>query len=183
MKNTVSLFSFLLCAVLMLKFGFLFGGIASLVTIVAAVLLVNRIEYVMTLNEYAKEYENIYVISNHPKTNEAVVLPEDLDELAVQSSFKDVFNTIDEQRYWLTEAQNPFFVDEKLKEEQKLQIVPIIYKDGQFVNETWSEFRSRVISEIKEDRAKRHAMLKATDDVWYQKHSNNQSGIAWNKKM
>ena len=179
MKFFITLLSVFITFFLIFNFGFAFGGIASLIIIGISIMLNDRIEYIQTLNEYSEIYENIYVVSNHPETNEVIQLPKRLEALIVASSYKNVHQCINIEKKWLESAKNPFFVDPNLTDEQRIRVIPIIYQDGQYINENWKQFKKRVVFEIKEDREKRHEMLKRTNEKWYHQHSNHQIGVSW----
>lgn len=180
MKRIIFIF-FISCFFLVWFLGFLIGGIGSIMVLVISIIVNSRIEKILLLNEYANEYENIYVVSNHPRYETQIKLPNEIEDFVVRCSYEDVIKTIHIQKELLREANNRLFCDPNLKEDQRLKVIPIIFQDGEFVNESWKQFKKRVIFEIKEDRSIRHAMLKATDPIWYNKHGNNQSGIIWSK--
>lgn len=182
MKKMI-LFCFAMLAVFLIaNLGFAMGCLASLLSALVVFLIWHRIDYIQTIAHYAKQYENIYVVSNHPDTDDEVFIQE-VDHLIVNASYTDVMREVKDQERWLSESKNAFFCDPALKDHQRLQVIPIIYQDGQFVNESFKQFRKRVIEEIKKDRAERHAMLKKTDAAWYHKYSNNQRSVEWTKSV
>ncbi len=180
LRNFTIISTIILFVVLIAKFGLAMGGILFLFSMLVVVLIYYRVDYVMTISHYGQLYENIYVVSNHPNTDDSIDLPE-LNELIVCCKYHDVMTIVDEQKKWLTESKNPFFVDPALTDRQRLQVIPIIYQDGKYVNESWRKFAKRVKAEIQEDRANRHEMLKKTNNDWYMKYSNHQKNVNWGK--
>ena len=159
---------------LIYKFGLAVGGISFCLCMLIIFLLYHTIDHIMTIHDYAKQYENIYVVSNHPKLKTELFI-EDLDEFIINVPYKEVLESVEDQKKILVKAKNELFNNDNLK------VIPIIYQDGQFVNETWKQFKKRVSSEIKEDRAKRHKRMKQTDNIWYMQYSNYQNGVSWKK--
>lgn len=169
---------------LLTKFGVVVGGGMVLVCGFVANRIFARMDYSRTIDRYKTRYEDIFVISRHPYTNEEFNLwGDEFDDLVVWADFEDVMSEVSEQEDWLREADNPFFVDDQLNQDQKIKVHAIIYQDGEFVNEKWNkEFRKRARKEIATRRAKRHAILKKADPVWYHQFSNRQRGLAWSKQ-
>lgn len=57
--------------------------------------------------------------------------------------------------------------------------VMFYYQDGEFVNEDIEAYKTRVIEEIQEDRAMRHASFSAIDRSQYLKEQMNERVIDW----
>ena len=144
-------------------------------------LVVERLTYLHNVDRYGKMYENIYIVSNHPESEEEVFI-EAFDQFIVNAPYRHVKKAGEEEKRWLTESKNTCFCDPGLLDHQRLQIIPIIFQDGIHVNENFKEFKKRVKAEIKVDRADRHALLKNTDPIWYDQFSNLQEEISWFKK-
>lgn len=157
--------------------GLAFGGIAALMSFGLFYLSRERMEYYSKMNEYVNRHENIYVVSCHPESDDPVLLPEAISSLAIHCSFFEVVNTVRNCEEWLRRSNNRFYCDEDLQEFQKLKVLWFIYQDGENINETWKEFKKRVIKGIKEDRAMRHKDLKEAKFDWYQKNGNFQNGV------
>jgi hypothetical protein len=79
--------------------AFLVSGI-----VVAAVW--HKVERLLLLREYANEIENIYVVSNHPTSNEEVE-----HERLIQVKFSEVLIEVEEQKKLLKESENELFAD------------------------------------------------------------------------
>jgi len=171
-----------LCISLIYKLGLAFGGMAFCLSVVVGWLVWDRVLLLRKVKRYSDMYENIYVVSNHPETGELVDIGK-FREMIVNSEYDRVLVNVGKEERWLRRVKNEFFVDEALNDNQRLKVIPIIYQDGEFVNETFKEFRKRVIMEIKEDRRKRHAFLKKMDQGWYMKYGNKQREVIWKRKM
>ena len=183
MKPFFTLLSIAFLVYFFTAFEFYDAILATLASGVLMYLLENRVTYYLTLLQYADRYENIYIISNHPKIKGHKHSEEEVDfkgipfELIVCVEHRLVINEIAYQTRLLVESKNTHFNDPDLTEEQRLQIKPIIFQDAEFINETWKQFQKRVKHEIHADRLQRHAMLKQSSPIWYHKHANFQHGI------
>lgn len=155
------------------------GAISFTVIAVLVLILRRRVIYLMTLSEYRKRIENIYVVSRHPSTGEWLEFGSDLDNLITWVKYPHVVEQAEKQKEWLALAGNEHFTDEVLSEGQRLQVRTIIYQDGKHVNETWEQFGKRVKAEVQADRQERHSVLKDADSSWYDKYGNHQNGIDW----
>lgn len=186
MKYLFILLSMIFLAYFFTEFEFRDAMIATLVSGVLMHLVNDRVKYYFRMKKYAEMYENIYVVSCHPrdqsKHSEQEVDLEGLNELIVCVPYSDVMKEIQVQAALLRESKNQHFNDPELTDNERLQIVPIIFRDAEAINETWKQFKKRVKQEIEEDRAERHAILKNTDSDWYHKYANYQRGISWNRK-
>ncbi len=180
MKKLLFLILLFLCIGILLKFGVVVGGFIILISGFVAKAVFDKIDYSRTIDEYKTKYEDIFVISRHPDTDNEFKLPTGFDQFVVWADFEDVMEEVKDQKEWLREAGNMFFVDPGLKEHEKIQVHAIIFQDGEFVNEDWSEeFPERAIIEIKNKRVIRHGLLREANLDWYNKHSNRQRGVAW----
>ena len=160
--------------------GLAFGGIAAVMSFGLFFLAGERLEYYQTRNEYVNRHENVYVISRSPETEERISLPNSISSLVVHCSFFEVINTVEKCKEWLRVSNNRFYCDADLQDFEKLKVLWFIFQDGENINETWKEFRKRVIEGIKEDRQMRHKVLKKARPDWYQKYGNFQKGIVLN---
>ena len=177
-----SLLALLLVIYLIHSFGFLGGLISTLLTGVAVYLVYNRIVFLQELNRYANMYEDVFVVSCHPRSGEIPEIEvEELEEFIVFCDYQDVIQTVEEEKYWLRKSGNMFF-DQSLSVNQQLLVIPIIFQDGKHIAETWSDFPERVVKEIQTRRVLRHDMLKRADPDWYNKFGNLQRGVNWQKK-
>lgn len=181
MKHIILTCFAILAIFLVARLGFAIGSLALLLSSVVVYLVWHRINYIQTIAYYAKQYENIYIISNHPDSDDKV-FDEEAGYIVVCVAYSEVMREVSNQEKLLTESRNQFFCDSGLKDHQRIRVVPIIFQDGQFINETWKEFKKRAIAEIQEDRSSRHAMLKNADSAWYHKYGNNQRHVEWVKK-
>ena len=174
MKNTIFVFYAMLFMILFNLFETPVAIAACLCSGIAISLLWNKIDKFFLLREYANEIENIYVVSNDPETNEEV-FHESLNQFIVNVKFSKVMIEVQNQKDLLQESGNEIFAD------GQLEVKPFIFQNGEFINETFEEFQLRVIETIKEDRKKRHLTLKNVNEDWYQKFSNYQEGIDFEK--
>lgn len=182
MKKTAIIITLFFAFLLIIEMGFVFGSMLSIFISLLVYLVYARISHILTVNEFSKKYEDIYVVSCNPNTGEELALPNDIVDLVVFVPYEEVINEVNNQKDLLLESSNTFYCDPKLTEEQKIKVIPIIFKDGKNVNEKWkNQFKKRVIIEIEESRANRHEMLKQADPNWYHKNSNSQNGVVWQK--
>ena len=183
MKNAFFLIIALSAMAIVYRFGVLGGGTVVMVCAFLGRAVVDRIEYSRNIDRYRIMYDDIIVISRNPEDDEELDLPKELLSVVVWADYEDVTKEVNNQKKWLREAGNNFFVDESLKEHEKIQVHKLIFQDGEFINETWSEeFRERAIAFIKNKRAIRHGLLKETDPVYYDMVGNRQKGVAWSPK-
>jgi hypothetical protein len=70
------------------------------------------------------------------------------------------------------------WINDNLTKNQRLQVVPIIFMDGEFVCETWQEFEVRAIDTIRQRMTARHRYLRAKRPEWYHRYSNTQKGLS-----
>lgn len=174
MKNIIFFFYVMLFMILFNMFETPIAITACLFSALAISFLWHKIDRFFLLREYSNEIENIYVVSNDPETNEEV-FHESLCQFIVNVKFSQVILEVQNQNDLLQESGNEIFAD------GQLEVKPFIFRDGEFINETFEEFELRVIESIKEDRKKRHLTLKNVNDNWYQKFSNYQEGIDYQK--
>lgn len=168
-----------LCVGVLYKFGFIFGGGLLIFSAFLIKEVIARIEYARTIDYYKTMYEDIFVISRHPETNEELSLP-GLDHVVVWADYEEVKEEVKNQKEWLRVAKNTFVIDPTLEECERIQIHSIIYQDGEFVNEDWQEeFLERAKMDIKNKRVIRHGLLKTTNPIWYDEVSNRQRGVVW----
>lgn len=181
MKKFVTAVTVIFGLLLIWKLGLAFGGLALVLTVLLGMVVKHRYDYVGRLKAYAERYENVYVVSRHPDTEEEIPL-KGLDSLIVWANYDRVMLAVAEEEAWLTRAGNSFFTDPNLKQENRLKVIPIIFQDGAFVNENWKGFRHRVRETIEADRVVVHSTLKEASPGWYMKFSNGQTDFQWERK-
>lgn len=136
----------------------------------------DRIEEGRLLRYYEGRFENVYVVSRHPRTGEEFTLGEDLDPLVVWADHSEVFATVKEEEEWLDRSGNDW------KAKGEIKVLPFIFQDAEAINENWvSEFPARVIDAIRNDRAKHHRRIKKSAPDWYNQHGNGQRGVIWER--
>lgn len=175
-------FVFILGLIIYCQFEKVFAVYAFSLTLLFVVLILDRINIFLVNKEYAKQFENIYVIHKNPLTGEEPELPEILQGLVVITSYKKVCEEIKNQEFLLHRSGNLFYCDPALTNDQRLCVKGIIMQDGEFINEDFDEYVVRLIDEIREDRRKRHLMLKKTSPSWYNQFANFQKGVIWKNK-
>ncbi len=126
------------------------------------------------LKGYENRFEHIFVVSNSPEGKEVEIIDEEIDRLVVRVDYEKVIRQAREEEKWLERSGNDFFVGEGLNDKNRLQVVPIIFRDGKYVNESWRDFENRVILEIMDLREKRHEMLRGAGLEYYHKYMNYQ---------
>ncbi|QDP50399.1 MAG: hypothetical protein Unbinned5350contig1001_14 [Prokaryotic dsDNA virus sp.] len=129
------------------------------------------------MNKYENRFENIYVISNHPDNEEEIIFKEkELNELIINVDYVEVIKQIGKEKDWLVKSENNFYNGE-MSEKNRLQVIPIIFRDGKYVNENWKSFKARAKAQILESREERHEILKSANNMYYQKYMNFQKDI------
>lgn len=97
------------------------------------------------LREYGQRLENIYECSRSPDDNQ-------------------VYHRAQAHRSWLERSGN----------KNNVRVHELIFREGEFVNETISQYQERVDLFIQDDRAKRHRFIRDNDRVLYLKHMKKQ---------
>lgn len=158
------------------KLGLAVGGFALLITGIAFAFLFKTFRRMYELHKARARYEDIFVVTNHPKTDEEVVLQDEyLDGLIVNVPFSEAYETAERIKGLLRDAPNKSFVDESLSDEEGLRVFLIIWRDADHPAEEWEEFaRERVAREVKTRLTVRHPHLMKADPTWYMKYSNGQ---------
>jgi len=172
----------LMAGFLVLRFGLAFGGLTGLILCGFLFLLWERLGYLAKMRHYATMYENIYVVSNHPDDDREVKIG-GLEKVIVNVGYSFVVKEVQQQIRCLEKSGNVFHADHSLTDYQRIAVLPLIYQDGEFINESWKEFKERVELTIKTERSYRHAMLKKADEIWYNVYSNDQNGMEWKKQI
>ena len=182
MKKFTIIAGLLGCILITWKFGIILGGGIILLCVWFAKVFAEKYAYSKEIDRYKVMIDDVIVISRHPKTGEELDLPEDLKSVVVWADYECVIEEVADQKEWLREAGNRFFVDPSLLEHQKIHVHSLIYQDGEFINEDWNEeFFERAVEFIKNKRAIRHGLLKSVDPVYYNKIGNRQRGVVWSK--
>lgn len=137
------------------------------------ILLSGVISYVISSleerNFYASVYEDLHVVSNHPRTGRAFLFSGDLEEAnryIINVPYNKVQKTARKTRRLLYEAGNPN-INPDLEAAQRVDVHTHTFQEGGRVNETWEEFCEYVENQIKENRAKRHEMMYQKSFEWY----------------
>lgn len=179
MKKVLYFAGAALAALLIYKTGLAAGGMILLLAGIAIYMIKSRMELKALLERYATRYENIYVVSREPETEEEHSFKGDLNRLIVWADYRDVVIQVRKEEALLRQAGNTFFTDPGLREDQRLKVIPIIFRDGAFVNESWKDFRGRIRETIEADRVAVHSNLKEANPDWYDKFANQQNGVTW----
>lgn len=122
------------------------------------------------LKKYGARYENLYLVTCHPDTDEQPNLGdlENVPDLVHYAPYGTLGSSAEKHRKLLIASGNKFYTSKHLR------IIPIIFQDGVNVNENWGEFGERAQLEIKQDRAQRHGEIQKKDPGWYMAHSNKE---------
>lgn len=176
----------------MIRVSFLFiGSVLIFLNLEGVVLMGSWIGFVMMyifisewidrykkMNSYENRFEDVYVVSNHPKDEREVwIMDEEIDRLIVRVDFEKVIKQVREEKKWLEKSGNDFYIGEGLNEKNRLKVLPIIFRDGKYVNESWEEFEERVLMEVKKSREERHERLRGAGLEYYHKYMNFQKGL------
>lgn len=95
---------------------------------------------------YGSRLENIYEVSHWPKDNQ-------------------VYQRAQMHREWLEKSGN----------QNNVMVHELIFREGEFVNETIEQYQERVQLFIQDDRARRHRFFRDADRVLYLKHMKDQA--------
>lgn len=160
----------------------LFYFLASLAVAVWLFLFWKRWKQENEKKSFRDRMENVYLVACHPKTN----APPWLGEMSPFASFVPYYEVMEERKRvvgLLEESGNRFWKNERLKKKHRLQIVVYLFRDGEFVNESFDEYSERVAASIKQDRAVRHAALKSLSESWYLVKWHSQNCVEWKKGL
>lgn len=158
--------------------GPLTGAILMFLVVVTGAIVYWRFKIRRQLMRAAQRIEPIFVVSRHPTTGEKLFLPEDIDLLCVHAHYREVMLTVTRQKKLLVESGNGF-ISEDLPDDSQLPIIPIIFRDGIYVNESWGEFNDRVLGVIRETRALWHQKMKQANNRWYMINAHSQKEYEW----
>lgn len=162
------------------KFG-IFGLFLCVGMVCLGLSIEAKRERIEKLKRYSKRFESIYVVSNHPTTDEQITI-ESLKDYIINVPYESVLERCEEEREWLHDSENEFYNNFSIPKPQRLTVVPIIFQDAKVINETWDLFAERVRYEIETDRQLKHSSLKSADSDWYDQHGNNQNVFEWDVK-
>lgn len=130
--------------------------------------LINRASETLELARAAKRVEPVFIVSMHPETSIPARFPTHIDELCIHVPYQDVILETKRVSDLLLRSENGFCKSGNPADH--LPVVPVLFRDGIYVNEEWSEFEERALSEIKDIRARWHVRLCAHKDWYYQHH-------------
>jgi len=97
------------------------------------------------LREYGHRLENVYEVSLSPND-------------------PHVYRRAKMHRFWLIRSDN----------QNAVKVHELIFREGEYCNETPEQFQERVALFIQDDRAQRHRFIRDNDRVLYLKHMKNQ---------
>lgn len=97
------------------------------------------------LAEYGSRLENIYEVSLSPQD-------------------AHVYRRAEMHRFWLVRSNN----------QNRVQVYELIFREGEYCNETVEQFQERVRLFIQDDRSRRHRFIRDNDRVLYLKYMKGQ---------
>lgn len=154
---------------------FLFVGLIMVTSIPLSIFASSRAERVFYLKRLSRQIDHIFVVSNHPQTDDVVLIP-GVQRYIRASQYIKTAMTVREVESDLLLSGNLFW---KKKGKQKLKVIPIIFQDGKYRCESWEDFHDRVKEIIKSELEEWHNTLKSVDPIWYDKYCNLQLGITY----
>jgi hypothetical protein len=146
------------------------GGLMWIMIVNAVEIILYRRNKLLEVINYANRFDHIYVVTRHPDGRQHT-LPIAIDEVTVWAAYQDIQTTIQQEKKKLNQAENPWLTEPP--HAQRIQVIPIIYREGRHVTETWDMFQDRIIYEIKESRETRHENIKLKSIDWYYKNALN----------
>lgn len=152
-------------------YGLLWGALC-LVLAVALVFALFKVQRLLELRKWRNRWEPVFIISNHPETDEKTILPEHIDRHTFHVPYKNVMAEKRRIISLLEQSENPFFATQV--EDQRLPIVTIFFRHGVNVNEKWQDFDERVTEQVCLVRQAWHEMLDAVNPLWYIKYMHKQ---------
>lgn len=141
------------------------AGVAGCILALIGIYGAFRVNQLVERRKWRNRIEPVFIVSNHPDTGEETVLPPDIDAWVIHVPYRQILKHKKKVQGLLTESKNPLYSDE-LPPANRLPIVTIFFRHGEFVNERWSDFDERVEEHVKAVRANWHALLAKTED-WY----------------
>jgi len=168
---------------LIYNFGVYIGGLLSLLCGVLGYVIVMRIEKEIEERKYMSMWEDIFVVSRHPKTGEQIDLGDDLDRFVVWVNYEDVFIEVCRIEGILRKIGNDAFCNPTYTDDELSKVHGVIFQSGEHINEDWGyKFRARLKNMIMDSREKNHKILKERDAEWYAYFGDNQKGVTWQKQ-
>ena len=156
-----------------MKFGFLIGGFIAIGLWSLGAVLVYLLEERKKVRFYSNLIDPIFVVSNHPVTNNKIIVPS-VQKYIVHAEHEKVNKKVKSEEDLLKKSGNLFFVSEDLKSDQKIWVQPLIFQSGKYRTENWEEFRIRVKTYIETCINAWHEKMEKEDQEWYSKFANHQ---------
>lgn len=177
--------SYILLAVvgiaLIVKFGLYLGGMLSLVCGLVGYFIAVAIRQELLERSLKGKWEDIFVVTRHPDTDEEIDLGE-LNEFVVWVAYGEAHREAERLRELLRKVNNDAFCNEDYSEDERMKVHVKIFKSGEHINERFGiQFRTRLISDIKEARKRVHTRLKRDKPDWYKVYGDHQKGYLWEK--
>lgn len=89
---------------------------------------------------------------------------ENIYEVSLGKNDQHVFRRAEMHRFWLIRSQN----------QNHVKVHEMIFREGEYCNETVEQFQERVNLFIQDDRARRHRFIRDNDRVLYLKYMKGQ---------
>lgn len=108
----------------------------------------------------AKRTDSMYIVSQHPETGARVDLP-GYESLIVYAPYRAVLQTAEAAEEMFVESRNGLY------EAGEIGVVTFIFREGEFVAESWQQFTERVRDGIDQDRTNKHQGWRKKNREWY----------------
>ena len=136
------------------------GFLGMMIFLLGVFYLIDWIAAMIKARQYGNRYENIYVVENPPDCDLEKMLPAlRVQGLIIAVSKGKVLETALAERELLKKAGN----------KRGVEVIPIHFQSGMYVNETVEEYIERLTDLIKVNRSIRHNDIKEKDPDWYER--------------
>lgn len=183
MKKVIYIVSGGVGLLVMVKFGVAIGGMTVIALFIVSFLLVARLNYLDTHNNFTLRIDHVYIFGNNPHTGEEVPLPDALREVSIYCPHKKVIKTVDKVHRWLVKTGNTQYNDTRVAKAARLRVLPYLMGDGHNMGETWEVYCERSVKEALVEMSKQHEAMKKQNPSHYHKFGNHQLGIVVEKSL
>jgi len=152
-------------------YNVLWGAVGVLLAIVL-VFAFFKIQRALEERKWRNRWEPVFIISNHPETDEKTILPEHIDRHVFHVPYKKVMEEKRRIIALLEKSGIPFYAVKN--EDQRLPIITIFFRHGIHVNQEWEDFDELVITDVCKIRQAWHQFLEAANPMWYIKYMHKQ---------
>ena len=166
---TISIFKFL---------PFHLAGFSFLVLIGVVIVKWPKYKEELIINSYRQRIEDVFIIGRK-KDGTPWEIPAKFKHLVVQVKWNKVMEHVARHQYYMEQAENDYYNDDKLPSAKRLQVIGLIKGDGEFVYESDAEFLERCIDTFIDRGVLRHKTIRKQKPEYYHTQLNFQKGKNW----